>query len=134
MTKQRLFLFYLCKLGLLEKVVAKKRADFFFLGQLFSFAFAVVAAEADLSAFNFNLGSFFYWATRVRASLLFNLLGEHELQVGFRCELFLVAIKRLCAVAAAEINLAIFVISRLVFIDFLSRDRAFDFVEVNFRV
>ena len=89
----------------------------------FRLALAVVTAEAHLGTRNLDhrvrvdgtpLGRAFHW---------FGLLGNDRLMVGLRCELGGVLLERGKAVAAAENELAIFVVSRSILINRMIRYR-----------
>lgn len=91
-----------------------------------SFAFAVVAAEANIGTSDADFGFWVQTTTAVGAFLLDSLASHHELVISFGDELFVVRHELGLAVSAAEVNFATVELDKLCFVDRSFGDDAHD--------
>jgi hypothetical protein len=126
--------FNLRELSLGVSIFAKEICDLVIVGHLFCLAFAVVAAESNGCTFEFDCEIFLDFTTREWARLLFNLLGSDQLMICLCSKVLFVVIKLLEAIAAAEVNLAVFPIARLVFLYRSSGNEALQLIDSDFGI
>jgi len=126
--------FNLRELSLGVSIFAEEICDLVIVGHLFSLAFAVVAAESNGCTLEFDCEIFLDFTTREWACLLFNLLGSDQLMICLCSKVLFVVIKLLEAIAAAEVNLAVFPIARLVFLYRSSGNEALQLIDSDFGI
>ena len=131
---KKLLLLSLSELSLGIGVFAKEASNLVFVGQLFCFAFAIVAAESDRCTLELDSAIRLDGSAGEWASLLFHLLRGYQLVISLGSETLFVSIKLLLAATTAEVDLAIFPIAGLVFLGSSAGNQTLQRFEINLRI